>query len=384
MPTVMLRTWLALLGATAASLGSLFGQRVRALTGEAYPQVVDSAFFPRTGGAFAFPLQLTDHGTPQLRYLGGDGYFAYEATAFPEANRLDTAEDRRAQLAYAQAHWTIARYYAAVLESRLRREVGFGSPFAFGALATRQARLRDVVAATEAEWNATTDDLAREAFGTDPLLRSLAFADEYAAALDTVTRPRLTYGPHGVWVYFGAGAGASLGGQRDLLRGGAAAEMGGGYRYARWRVGFHLLFSDARPRDADAEFVADRGRWTGGGLEGGYDLYYGNRLGLTAIGQLGGADLETGRSADDDERKLAGGFVAGGGLEARIRFGPRDVAERWAGLTPRAPFNLYVRATVRRLPEWRDRGGAQATVTAGLSLDAWSLRYEGEERARGR
>lgn len=354
---------------------ALRAQEVVPLQGTAHPQVTDSFFRAAATDAYTFGVQLQPVSSYFLALTGGAGYYELEATTFPTLNRLDSTGDRRAQLAYAQAYWNIARFQAKRTQARLRREVGFPKLFRPGLLAQTHYRYQNVSSSAQAEWDAIVQDLQREVANTDPVLRSQAFAAEYAAALDTIDMPRLAYSPHGMWVYVGFGPFVPFGNEVDVS-GAGGIDMGLGYRYRRLRVGYAMNFNFFRESDGavpSSPLVDDRGSYQTFAALIGYDLWSDGRFGLTTHAYLGGTSVKTGEG--EDFVTVSRGFTPGLSLDLRTRFGPARDAAYYGGLEPRHPFTLFARLTALRHTHYTGDSMVGASAVAGLYIDASMFEY---------
>ena len=353
------------------------------LLGTQHPTVTDTGFFDgAVGEEIYFGVQLVPVSNAQVNVMvGGAGYYEIEATTYPPVNRLDTTGDRRTQLAYAQAYWNIARYTAAKTQARLRREVGFPSLFRPREIAGRGLREQTIWQAAQAEWDAAVAALDREASASDPLLRSQAFAAEYAAAVDTIRMPRLEASPHGMWVFMGFGPGLALGTAAGDFGGGAVFGLGLGYNYRRYRIGY-AVHQHTTPvggaTEAAGGYIDGGASWEGLSLALGYDLWRGARFASTAYGFLGGGEQTTG--ASDGEVDLARGFAPGVGIDLRARLGRRRALDdaHYAGAYTRHPFTLQGCLVALRQPLPGDRRALGVGLTVGLFMDIGGYRYAGD------
>lgn len=364
----------------------LRAQEAPILYGTTRPQVTDSLFFGAPAGdAYAFGVRLESRGNDYVGLVRGvgnpnaPGYFEVEATTYPPVNRLDSTADRRAQLAFAQAYWNIARYQAARTQARLRREVGFPNLFRLGEFVGAGSRVQEIWSANQAEWDAAVDDLRREASQTDPVLRSQAFAEQYAAALDTVDMPQLAYGPHGFWLYVGFGPSLPVGSTQPSARGAGAFDFGAGYRHRRFRSGLAWNVQFVREEDGvpSSRLTDEQGHWmTIAGLLG-YDIYLDERFGVSAHAYLGGTYLNT---ASDEEGEnqvtLARNFTPGLSIDLRARLGRKRDPSYYSGLTPRQPLTLFARVTALRQRYYTSETVVGVSAVAGLYIDVSSFRYE--------
>lgn len=375
----------ALLTLVSVGVTPLRAQEAPTLYGSAHPRLTDSLFFGAPAGdAYVFGVRLQSRGNDFVALTRGmgtpnaPGYFEVEATTYPPVNRLDSAADRRAQLAFAQAYWNIARYHAARTQARLRREVGFPNLFRLGEYVGAANRAQEIWNANQAEWDAAVDDLGREASETDPVLRSQAFAEQYAAALDTVDMPRLAYGPHGAWIYVAFGAFAPLGTTNPDASGAGAGDVGFGYRNRRLRLGLalHFGFFEEAAADPTSPLVDDRGRWeTVAGLVG-YDLWRDARFAVSTHAYLGATSVKTGSGDEEDLNTLARGFTPGLSVDLRTRLGRKRDPSYYSGLTPRQPLTLFARVTALRQKSYTDESVVGVSAVAGMYIDVSSFRYE--------
>ena len=374
---------------TAAAAVQTGRAQTTVLLGTQHPTVTDTGFFRGAAGEeINFGVRLVPVSDARVNVMvGGAGYYEIEATTYPPVNRLDTAGDRRTQLAYAQAYWDIARYTAAKTQARLRREVGFPSLFRPREIAGRGLREQTIWQAAQAEWDAAVAALDREASASDPLLRSQAFAAEYAAAVDTIRMPRLEASPHGMWVFMGFGPGLALGTAAGDFGGGAMLKLGLGYSYQRLRAGFvmheHTMPIRITP-DAFSQNLESSASWEHLSLALGYDLWRGTRFSSTAYGYVGGSVHSTGNVADDNEVELARGFAPGMGIDLRARLGSRrgPAETDYAGRHTRHPFTLWGSLVALRQPLPEARRAIGLGLTVGVFMDIGGCKYVEQDGAR--
>jgi len=279
------------------------------------------------------------------------------------------------RLAYSQAYWNISQFQAKVTQARLRREIGFPSAFMLGRMSANQAKEANIWRVNQEEWDEAVRLLQSETQRGEPLLTSLAFANEYEQALDTIKMPQLAYKPHGIWVYFGLGANNYLE-QSSAFRGGVAIDLGLGYRYKKFRIGYAF---GAHEHGVNNEsiltptLIDNRATWTS--LSGliGYDLWSNSRFAMTSHVHLGGGSLKTG--FEEEQVILAKGFAPGLSLDFRARLGkPRD-SDYYGGLKPRHPYTLFARVCAMQQKGYLSENILNASAVIGIYMDASMLTY---------
>ncbi len=219
---------------------------------------------------------------PQLQYgtgLGSDkrsqfGIPAWEARAiaFPRVNYTGAkGRDSTEAMAYFEAMWQIAGYHGLLLKSRLRREVGAQGLFAAIGNAYQAEAIQSAVMA---EWNAANKSFSKQADYGQDYMRSLAFADEYRRAADTVTFPSVVLRPNGMEVHFLLGPTFPLGELTDGLDAGFGMDLGIGYTYDRWLALLLGSVSQTPVSGAASErepgITNGRSQWNNVGLDLGY------------------------------------------------------------------------------------------------------------------
>ncbi len=348
----------------------------RVFYGSAKPTVDETFFRSVVGGDSTYHFLAELAYSYQGNAMSGTTTYAVEATTFPHLNQLDAREDLREQLALSRAYWNIARYHAALTQARLRRELGNQKLFGANPL-QRQALAQEINATTERDWGRATESLAKESEYGRSLLRSLAFEREYAAAIDTIRMPVLTESPHGMWIYFGI-VGTFPTGSEDL-RGGGGFNLGLGYRYKRFKIGYQVATADYKPRELSAEasgLLDGRGTWSQLALALGYDLCVSPSVVATASAYLGGATLESG--SGDARVKHNDAFSPGLALDLNVRLGNGRLFG--AGLPPgqtlsRPAIGLQLRASAFRAEALSGASVLIPAAGAGLYMDISGMRY---------
>ena len=301
---------------------------------QAPTSVVDYATTPTLGPEMFLGSPGADSGSlfrPQIQYgaTSFDRYNQYSAPlwdaraiTFPRANVLERGPDSAAAMAYFEAMWHIAGYHAALLKSRLRREMPRGGLFGMAQVAPYQAEA--INAGVQAEWEKVNLELVTETANGQDLMRSLGFADQYARAVDTVTYPLAVVKPHGMELHMTIGPSFPGGGLSDRLSAGFAMDLGIGYTYDRWLVLLAVMVNQtpvASTRDAPPELVEARSQWNNVGLDLGYRWLRQERWEATGRLRIMGADLKTGGSGDTDQVSLRNDFALGLGQSVSYQFG---------------------------------------------------------------
>ena len=361
-----------LLTALCLSCAGAYAQDV--LLGSSDSVVTEAKFFTHPYNEYRISVQIVPSQNTFVATNVGNGYHALEAATYPVYNHLDSTGDLRTQLAYTQAYWNIARFQAKRHQARLRRELGF--PRLFNGISDYAVRSQNLYNLNQAEWNDLVRQLDVETSNAEPLLTSIAFAEEYARALDTITMPQLAYAPAGIWVYIGMGGGPLLGEAGRGVNTAGNFDLGLGYRHRRLRAGYSIsvsFLSNRRFDGAAPVFVDGRAQYNNFSFLLGYDLGYSTRAATTAYVHLGGSALKTG--SGDDQVKLDDRFLPGIALESRVRLGKARPASFYQGLKPRHVFTLYGRATATRQFDLAGDPGLLLNLTAGLYIDASTFRY---------
>ena len=275
--------------------------------------------------------------------------------------------------AYFEAMWQVAGYHAAVLKSRLRRQAAQGRPgglFNAGAQFASQAIYTGVMQ----EWTAVNEALAAETGQGADLLASMGFANQYRAALDTVTYPLLELSPHGIELHFALGPAFPSGDFSRVLDPGFGMDLGIGYTYDRYLA---LLFVSVNQTPAavsasDFPEVQDgRTQWNNVGLELGYRYFRLGRWEATARARLLNATLHSG--AGEAQADLRSDFALGLGHGLSYTFGRYFTGERVTSQSSGFRAILLAAHTPQR---WIGgvRGGV-TSVALGFQMTFYGARY---------
>lgn len=346
----------------------------RLLFGSETPAITLAEFRgdPGADSAYNFPIELR-YGSQAVGGRAAYVAFVAEAVAYPYLSTLEPGGDPRTQLAFTQAAWDVARFHAADLQARYRREVGTPRQLA----GIRQAAAgREVIATSERAWERDQRALFEETAGGSNLLVSQAFSREFASALDTIRTPRLAESDHGGWLYFGGGYGVPLGDIGSVTGPSGAADLGLGYRYRRLRLGYHITFNGFRPREAAAasgRYIDDRASLQAVCGIVGVDFLATPRYRAIASGLIGGTELTTG--SGDDQVDLHSAVAYGAALDLLVRLGKPLAPSADIASLPRSPFTLLARATALRQEAEGGRSGPVVSLTVGIYFDIFAARY---------
>ncbi len=371
--TILLMGWLCVYGADASAQATLDG---RVFYGSTHPTVDETFFKSVSQGDSGYHFRAELGYEFQNNVMTGATMYAVEATTFPYLNQLDEREDLREQLALSRAYWNIARYYATLSQARMRREIGGLKTFGTSQM-QRQSLAQEISATTQRDWGRTTEALAKESEYGRNLLRSIAFEQEYATAIDTIRMPVLTESPHGMYIYFGGVGTFPISGE-DLGAGGGF-NLGLGYRYRRFKVGYQVASADYKPRGSSAEvaqLVDGRGTWSQLAFGFGYDVYVSPGVAATASAYLGGATLESG--SGDEQVKHNDVFSPGFALDVNARLGGGRLFG--AGLPAgqrlsRPAIGLLLRVSGFRAAALSGASVFVPAIGAGVYMDVSGMRY---------
>lgn len=325
---------------------------------------------------YNFDVQLTYREQGMGAY-GSVGHMEAHAVTYPSANATGVDGFSVAFEQYHQATWTISGYYAALLQSRLRREVGLSR--GFDRYTNRRQNSSQVVTrAVEAEWAAALREFAEATVGgVDPVM-CIGFTSEYARAIDTITSPDLVYGKSGLVFDLGAGAAFHDGGLRRVVAPvGSIFEMTFGYLHDRWSVQFLLNGLGHRVADgttAPEGVDDDRAGWLQVGLQAGYSPVRRGRWLGTVHAALVNQTLSSGNAEDDNQVDFR--TDAGYGFGAEVSYGLGSGTGVSALTEPfRHPFRLALKTMAYRTTWIDGTQGFAVCPTLGLQMQLYTFRY---------